>query len=261
MLGTLKKKINRIIAVTATKMEKTWKSEEDNISLHYILRRCRTSDTLVIVFSAANSEGPRYSYLTTMLPVKVNTLFIKDDIVPKGGNYYLGSGGKYNNERAVFRFIDYMIEKIQPEKLVFAGSSKGGYAAINFGINYPQANIIVSEPQYHLGKYMYETKKFNMGLSDILGTPFDEITQEQLDQLNDRLPQKVRNNRNVNGQRVFLQYTDKNVTYTNHVKDLISDLDRTGMKMILQEDHYEHHEDLRFYFPKFLTGNIKMIQQ
>ena len=90
--------------------------------------------------------------MRTIKECGVNRLFIKDDFGPNQcGDYYLGCNGTYSVENAVFELIDRYIKLVKPKKIIFFGSSKEGYAAINFGLRYPDSKMIVAAPQYYLG--------------------------------------------------------------------------------------------------------------
>lgn len=111
---------------------------------------CYKSRILVIGFQACNDAGPRYNYVKTLKSCKVNRLFIKDDLGPRHlGDYYLGENGTFSVENDVFELINNFISKLKPQSIVFIGSSKGGYAALNFGICFPSSNIIIASPQYY----------------------------------------------------------------------------------------------------------------
>ena len=260
VIEKVKKKINKVMIERALRKERTYRSGIYDTDIHYLYFPEPSSDSLVIVFSAYNDNGPVYSYLSSLRKIHVNKLFIKDDFFPRTGNYYLGNKGRYNNESAVMEFIHKMVHDSRAKKLIFAGSSKGGYAALNFGLRYPGAYFVVGGPQYHLAWYMTDTKKFRPALCDIIGVnDIGEITKKQREDLDDRLPSKIRNNKNANTQHYYIHCSTKEPTYKKHVADLIRDLKGAGADVIFDAADYEDHSDLRYYFPPFLKGRIHEI--
>lgn len=215
------------------------------------------SKILLIGFQACNDNGARYNYVRTVAKCQVNRLFIKDDFgVNQLGDYYLGCDGTYSVERAVFELINKFRNKIKPERLIFIGSSKGGYAALNFGLRYENADVIVAAPQYYLADYL-DSDKFRKILDDILGK---EVTEEKKAQLNIRLKTIIEQDKYGCSQRVFIHYSREEHTYKEHVKDLLHDLKCKDISV--QEDigNYQVHGDLKYYFPDYIQTVIGKIQ-
>ena len=161
---------NRIYTAVSQKLyEKEFVSSEGQ-SLRYLFFPCPGSDLLAVGFQACNDAGPRYNYVRTLQACGVNRLFIKDDFGPGHlGDYYLGCSGTYSVEQAVRELIDRTAASFAvPCRLVFCGSSKGGYAALNFGLQYPASAMILAAPQYYLADYL-DSPKFHATLEEILG--------------------------------------------------------------------------------------------
>lgn len=218
---------------------------------------CKQSDVLVIVFSACNSSGPRYNYVKTVRDSGVNRLFIKDDFGPNRlGDYYLGCKGTYSVEKATYELIEKYRDKLNAKKLVFIGSSKGGYAALNFGLSYPNADIIIAAPQYFLGTYM-DNEVLRLNLEDILGEPVNNCNREALDQ---RLRLKIKEDTFASGQNVFIHYSNNEHTYEQHIMDLLKDLRSTGVNVYEDIEHYTVHGELKYFFSAYLSKTIEIIK-
>ena len=254
---SLKRYINRMIAKIATSSEKTFEAK-NGMKIHYLLFEKKKSDCLVVMFSAYNADGPRYSYLTTLAKANVNQLFIKDDILPNG-TYYLGGEGHFEQEAATEELIRKVIDKVKPKHLIFAGSSKGGYAAINFASGYEGADMIVAAPQYRLGTYMMNAKKFYPSLCNIFGKPMDQITKEDLDLLDHRLENKIGAMDTAKKRTLYIHCSVNENTYPWHVKDMLEDMKKAGVEVVFDQGSYEQHGDLRFYYPQFLLKSIKAV--
>lgn len=234
------------------RLEKSFLAE-DGETLHYLFYPERDSKVLIVVLQAFHPDGPRYNYVATLSGVKANRLYIKDDFVPYTGNFYLGRSGNYNIEADVHALIRRTAEACGAEKLIFVGSSKGGGCAVNFGSAYPGSAIIVAAPMYHSGTYMFETKKFNPALADVLGEP---VTQEKIAALDKRLADKIRLDPYGATQRAYLHCSRKDKTYTKHLIDLMDDMKQAGITIDLDEGDYEGHENLKWYFPAYLKASV-----
>ena len=232
-------------------IEKTYKSSTGD-DIHYVYYPSK-GDMLLICFQAYNAGGPRYNYIASLSEVKdkYHRLYIKDDFI-ESGDYYLGRDGKYNIESSVNELIQKFIEKTGAKKLVFVGSSKGGYAAINFGLMYPSSVMIVAAPQYKLGAYMTDATKFHGALKDILG---ENYTEDDVRTLDDRLRKKIEEIPS-NGQKLYIHCSLNDKTYERHVKNLIEDMKETGREVDFDWATYEEHGELRYFFPKYMITSL-----
>jgi len=107
-------------------------------NLKYIRHEYENSDTLIVIFQAINTT-PTYNYISTLNDFKVNKLFIKDDYGgdPKTrSSYYLGKGKDFYIADATQALIKETVNSlnINPNRVIFLGSSKGGYAALYHGV-------------------------------------------------------------------------------------------------------------------------------
>jgi hypothetical protein len=85
---------------------------------------------------------------------QANWLWMKDDF---GGqySYYLCNGLDFSVERAVLAAIDEELKRLglSRQECTLVGFSKGGFAALYFGLKYDFPNIIASAPQIYLGSH------------------------------------------------------------------------------------------------------------
>ena len=85
---------------------------------------------------------------------QANWLWLKDDF---GGqySYYLCNGLDFSVERAVIAAIDRELERLGlgHEDCTLVGFSKGGFAALYYGIKYDFPNIVASAPQIYVGSH------------------------------------------------------------------------------------------------------------
>lgn len=250
--------LNRLYTTMMQLLKEREFSSSEGQSIRYMFFPCRKSNTLVIGFQACNDAGARYNYVRTIQNCGVNRLFIKDDFGPNHcGDYYLGSNGTYSVEKAVYALIDLFIDRTHPSKIIFIGSSKGGYAALNFGLSYPAANIVIAAPQYYLGSYL-DNPKWKENLEEILG---ENVSEENKRALDLRLKRKISGDMFGNSQTIYIHYSDQEHTYKEHVKDLLEDLNGSGISIHTDAGKYSVHEELKHYFPDYLQKTIREIQK
>lgn len=130
--------------------------------LTYLLEQPRSIEgrsRLLVVFSALGAEYDfTYNYRTGTGEVDSYRLFLIDDFGSRG-SYYLADHRDDSIYRSVQDFIAYMLGKlgIKPANTTFAGSSKGGTAALIHGLSLRIGNIIVGAPQYRPGTYLMDS--------------------------------------------------------------------------------------------------------
>ena len=154
------KKIKKYIEFCTTKIIQFFQERKftfEGVDLKYLFKSCSTSDTLIVVFSACTRAGikARYNYVRTLKGINANCLFILDDFgEDRRGAYYLGKNCGDEIEIATKKLISDIYSSCKAKKLLFCGSSKGGWAALNFMTSFPESIAIVGAPQYNLGNYL-----------------------------------------------------------------------------------------------------------
>lgn len=244
---------------TKVKMLVNEKSFQSNgYDVKYMLEQ-HDSDALIIVFSGFTRIGlkARYNYNRTLQHVKVNKLFILDDFgYDERGAYYLGHNMDFKIQDSVAELIQTIKQKLAIERTIYTGTSKGGYAALYFGVTDPESIIIPGAPQYYLGRYLNSTENYIENcLKYIIGK---DITEGKLAQLNRLLPERVANYSD-NHARIYLHYSFEEHNFTSHIADLIIDLDKNRYNYTLDIHDYKEHNDVGLYFPKFLTDTLEEI--
>lgn len=248
------KKLFEFIAIKIIQKyrEKIYKYKEEKIK--YLFYSNIKSDKLIIVFSACTRTGirARYNYVRTLRKIKANKLFILDDGgVDHRGTYYLGKYPDFNFEKATKKLIEVICKKMKPVKIIFVGSSKGGWAALNFGLEYDNSSIICGAPQYYIGTYLN-----NMN-GKVTIKSIGCNTKKSLKYVDYYLKNKINNKKN--NIKIYMQYSDNDPTYTEQIKYLIEDL--KNKKYNLEEDvlDYKNHNDVSLYFPNYILRTMKRI--
>jgi len=238
--------------------ERVYRGENTRLKYMYFpmdSREAGAANLLLVGFQGCHDKEARYNYVRTCEQLNVHRLFIKDDFAPNGrGSYYVGEKGQYNVERLVHALVQDYIERLKPDRLVFMGSSKGGYGAINCGIEFENAVIIAGAPQYRLGTYL--DKPVNRpNLIDIIG----EYTPESIAALDVRLEHKIKSNAFAGTQTCCLHYSNVEHTYEKHIRALRSDLIASGMRFHEDVADYPEHGDVGKYYPAYLVKTVSEI--
>jgi hypothetical protein len=215
-------------------------------------------DHLIVVFSAINNPFRfTYNYMKTLDGIGANKLFILDDFGSQGA-YYIGKNKDFSIETSVAALIHYIMAKygILHKNMVMAGSSKGGYAALYFGIKYSAGTVIAGGPQSRLGTYLVNESK-QTGISDYVAggsrNPellfLNQLLESVLEQPSDMSP------------AIHLYVGTKDDHFRNHVLPLYEVLKNKGFQAGLKVEEEMNHDDLKVYFPFYFKKTISSILQ
>ncbi len=223
-------------------------------SIKYMFYRNRKSSDLIIVFSSMTRKGipARYNYVRTLENIKANKLFILDDNGPeKRGCYCLGKNRDFTVENNVLALIKSIKAENNIERTVYCGSSKGGWCALNFGLEDTNADIVVGANQYLLGNYF-------LALPDIRLEKWvfgDNWNEKDIEWLNNKIRAKLVDNKMKNN-NIHVHISNKEHTYDEHVKFMLDDLELLQYKYDIEILGYENHGDIVKYFPEYLKKEI-----
>lgn len=248
------KKIKKYIEFFITKINVLYKQKNfkyDGNTIKYMFDK-NDSDVLIVIFSACTRKGlkARYNYYRTLKKINVNKLFILDDFgTDKRGSYYLGKNGNNDIPNGVNKLIDKIQKENYISNSIFVGTSKGGTAALYFGMQ-RDTTIIIGAPAYKLGNYM--NIEDNQHMFKFI---MKEINNENIKYLNELVLSEIVNNKGRS--EVYIQYSKKEIFYEDHIKYLIKDLENNNIKYHINEKDYVNHSDISLYFPKYLIETLK----
>jgi hypothetical protein len=211
---------------------------------------------LLVVFSAmATSYKYVYNYMKTLQEIPVNKLFILDDFGDQG-SYYIGKNRDFSIETAVVSLIQYISSKYQiyNRNIISVGSSKGGYAAMYFGIKYYFGNVIVGDPQSKLGHFLIN-QAGHLNVASYISGGADEADRYYLDEL----LFNILNQPTDISPAIKILVGNKDHHYVQHVIPLYNVLKDRGYKVILDVEDGVTHEDLKTSFPPYLVHHVKEI--
>ena len=248
--------INKYIEYMCTKLKVKLKEKKfisNGYEIKYILEENK-SEHLVVIFSSCTRPGikARYNYNRTLKSVKANKLFILDNYGDDGrGVFYLGTNNDFMIQKAVKELVKKVSYENECEKITYVGSSKGGYAALYFGLDDVNSSIVIGAPQYYLGNYLNCTPNMNV-LKNIIGN----ISNEKIENLNLALYEKIQSKVSNN---IYIHFSTQDHTYEEHIKYLLRDLDDNNIKYNRDVASYSKHSDVSIYFPRFLVETVTKI--
>lgn len=248
------KKYIEYIYIKIIQKFKEKKYKYNNMEIKYIFEKNRTSKDLIIIFSACTRKGikARYNYIRTIKKMDINKLFILDDFAEdKRGEYYIGEYPEFLLEKNVKTLIDTYIKKINVNNIFFVGSSKGGYAALNFGVMYDNSKMIVGAPQFWLGKFLLAPDN-----KTTLNSMVKDNESNAIEELNEHLKRNLLNNIFYHSQKIYIHYSDKEHTYMDHIIDLLKILNDKRYNVTSDIGHYKTHDDVSMYYPQFLLESL-----
>lgn len=230
--------------------------------IKYLLYPNQESEKLVVVFQAINTKQS-YNYIKTLKEFNVNKLFIKDDYgldeLTKS-SYYLGVKKDLSIAKHTQKLINDVVSElnIKKENLIFAGSSKGGYAALYHGYTFGAGNIIPGGPQIMLGDYLYQTNPASIRF-EIFQSIVGDFTVENKKWANDQLYDVLRNSvEPYPNTKIHIGLKEPH--YKEHVayfEEWVRDLNIQNVE-IAGED-YTTHEELAEFYPIFLNNEVKRL--
>lgn len=234
--------------------------------VRYIFEPHKGSQELVVVFSACTRVGvkARYNYMRTLHDAPCNRLFILDDGGPDHrGSYYLGTCSDYGFKVAVAQLIERVCEGNHIEHATYVGSSKGGWAALLFGMECDLFDIppkvIAGAPQYWLGRYL--DNRFPG--SEVPSSTLDGICgvyprEDAVAELDGMLRRAIASNTRISHQEIVLHYSEQDHTYGEHIADLKRDLERAGAHLRCDVAHYADHGEVSVHFPRLLKTEFHL---
>lgn len=201
-----------------------WRRHESRRSFNYLMERgsAAGSGKLLVVFSALGAEYDfTFNYRAAAAPSDVNKVFILDDFGTQGSYYWLDHG-----DESIFRGTQELLARIVNEvgvslgDVIFAGSSKGGTAALLHGVTLGVGKVVVGAPQYKVGDYL------SGAAPQVLKFMTGGVTEEHRSFLNASVKEILGHGQRRTRIRVLVGTDDHH--YPNHVRPLLVDAQEAG---------------------------------
>ncbi|MFJ6754827.1 hypothetical protein ACIQNK_07335 [Streptomyces sp. NPDC091273] len=170
---------------------------------------------LVVVFANRYAPG-EWGWANGKLDLlRSNILWIRD-LFDGANTYYLCKGMDFSLEQSVAGLISRVMHalSLSPDQVTMFGSSKGGSAALFYGLKYGFRNIVASVPQFRIGTRVKE------GNPDAVRVMMGEATEQNVRILDSVLPDLVHSgaNRSAN---IYLISSPQDEQYASQVEPFI----------------------------------------
>lgn len=231
--------------------QKVYKFQKVNLKYIFISRK--QADTLAVIFSACTRPGlgARYNYVKTLDGLNCNRLYILDDFgYDHRGSYYLGHMPEFKEQEASISLIQKVIKDTKPKKLLFCGSCKGGYAALNIGSRFENSVMIIGEPTYRIAA------EFQLA-EDLMQYWMGTVTKEKIEYMDYYLENQLRNNPYIHSQKICYFYSEKDEYAKLHTGPLLETLHDAGYDLERETAQFSAHANLGLYFPDYLKKRVQ----
>lgn len=183
--------------------------------VHYRFSHAKKgSQHLVVVF--ANFSAPdEYGWSNGVFDsLRSNILWIRD-LFDEKNSYYLCKGMDFELERSVITLISNVMNSLglTPDQCTMWGGSKGGSAALYFGLKYGFRNIVSIVPQFRIGTYLHTqptVAEFMMG----------QVTEENIHVLDNVIPDLARAGAN-RGANIYVLSSPQDEQYPVQVEPFL----------------------------------------
>lgn len=239
--------------------EHSWLRTSGTPSLNYILDTPRSGVSrrnLLVVFSAISQVGDfSYNYRRSLRGIDIPVLYIVDDFGDQG-SYYIGRSGDEEIARSVQSLIDTTCKDlgILPEGVIFAGSSKGGSAALIHGLKFGKGTALLGAPQYLIGDFLEAPHK------NVLEYVTGGVTPAHVNSLNDYVPSLFKMNGDQ-GLKIRVLVGERDHHYRTHVLPLLRDAERASLKVKLHLLENTPHSEVGTVFGNYVLQNSYLISR
>lgn len=187
----------------------------DGVNITYKLKKRKYDNNhLIVIFSGFGPEGRffTYDFVNALCESPATVLWIKDDF-SSVCSYYLCKDFDFAIESAVYKFISEILLElnINKEQCTLAGFSKGGTAALYFGIKYDFLNILSTVPQFKIGSYV------RTGWSAVANHMMGAISSEKISFLDNLLPNEIKKDGSLN-KNIYLLTSTADHQYEGEIK-------------------------------------------
>ncbi|WP_018547201.1 hypothetical protein [Streptomyces sp. LaPpAH-108] len=166
---------------------------------------------LVVVFSGLGAPNGYHFAGRSLNALRANVLWIKDDFEGHY-SYYLCRSMNFDIEATVHHLIESTMARLSltHDQVSLLGVSKGGSAALYYGLKYGYRNIVTVVPQFLVGSYVRDravTGRYMLG---------EDMPQEHVAALDDAIPGMLRM-RGGQGHHVYLFTSEADEQYETEI--------------------------------------------
>src|SRR5699024_7562405 len=228
---------------------------KNNSNIKYYFQESEFNcDKLIVIFSGyadINSEiKHKYNYINSLRYINCHKLFILDNN-GETGSYYLVEKLNFDVESSIISLIldttSYL--GLSVKDIIGLGSSKGGSAALYFGLKYKFGTIISGGFQTKISDLI--SKRRPESEDFLLGQKGTDEYNEKYHKLNniifEQLDSLIRSD-------MYLMTSEHDWQYNTHVLPFIKYLDDMKIEYHLEKsEEMKNHSQISTYFPKFFN--------
>ncbi|MGW4275840.1 hypothetical protein ACWEGQ_26595 [Streptomyces seoulensis] len=205
---------------------------------------------LVVIFSGLNAPDGYHFAGKSMSGLRAHTLWIRDDF-DGHYSYYMCRGMDFGIEASVAGLIESTMARLglDRDRVSLLGVSKGGSAALYFGLKYGFRNILAVVPQFLVGSYVRDrpvTGRYMLG---------EDMPQQHVDLLDRAIPGLLERY-GAQGHNVYLFTSEADDQYATEISPHLElfwacenfNLIRTNSQLVRQ------HGEVSAYNLPLITG-------
>lgn len=174
---------------------------------------------IIFVFSGfLNAKPGNYDFANAFNDCPCDVVWICDNF-EEMYTYYLCVDMDFKVENAVNEFINHTLDKLAltHRQATVTGFSKGGSAALYYGLKYNFANIVTTVPQFHIGSYV--NNYWKQVAEHMMGKNYSSSNKNYLDKLLPRLlKQDTKLDRNI-----YLLTSESDIQYKTEIEPYLQD--------------------------------------
>lgn len=239
----LKDLYHKYNALLITLQERTHKN-----GVKYIFKD-NGSDKLLVVFSGIGGD---YNYRRSLANSSWDQLYIKDSWA-EGLSYYLYEDGKNHPEELTSEFIEDFLCSHVYSTISSLGSSKGGAAAIYFGLKHKFDDIYSGACQYKVGNYIGIFHKEDGYYPKLMGSLPEELGIAILNDKYEKMVESCACCKTI----IHLIYSTEEHTFTDDIEPLIHKLDECKIQHIDQVEKFTEHSMIGQYVSSMCRSTFK----
>ncbi|AWG96005.1 hypothetical protein [Actinobacillus pleuropneumoniae] len=174
---------------------------------------------LIFVFSGfLNSTPGNYDFGNALNDCPANVIWINDNFEGMY-SYYLCVNMLFSVEDAVTEFIYHKVNELGLtfDNITVTGFSKGGSAALYYGLKLPVANIVATVPQTKIGSYV--VKHWKHVAEHMMG----KITPTRVSHLDKLITQKLKQDKKLD-RNIYLLTSESDIQFPTEIVTILNDL-------------------------------------
>jgi hypothetical protein len=221
--------------------------------VRYLLKEGRRQHLLVVFSGFDAVDRQRYNYIRQLEGAAPHRMYVLDNLGERGC-YYLGKDRELFVAEAVQEAIEHVLDRLDlgTDRLITTGSSKGGSAAIYFGLQLG-CRVLAGAPQYYIGSYLANAAAAVAVCELIAGGS----EAEDVAWLDGVLPRAI--DEAAPGTMVSLFSSSKDEQFTTHIQPMIERLERRGVDHQLTIGGYPNHRSVSDEFGPWLRRQAHIL--